>query len=216
MFTPLFSTQRREGTEAQREQSEKNVPAGHFHTSYLVFAPSRLCAFALGSSRLALAGCNAFVLSRFASNPKIVTRFVDVPSRMTIMAAPARQMPQALGPFEQLRLAREVVRSEGQTLLALADRLGEEFCHAAALLHSARGSVIVSLGAFTSVPVCCVGNADKIAPGSVAFADVTAVLANFGGPANPNGTSVGDADCNGAINFADITAVLANFNMPCP
>jgi len=27
-------------------------------------------------------------------------------------------------PFEQLRLAREVVRIEGQTLLALADRIG--------------------------------------------------------------------------------------------
>jgi arabinose-5-phosphate isomerase len=47
-------------------------------------------------------------------------------------------------PFEQLRLARQVVRTEGQTLLALAERLGEEFCHAVALLRSARGSVIVS------------------------------------------------------------------------
>jgi hypothetical protein len=82
--------------------------------------------------------------------------------------------------------------------------------------RAVRGSVIVSLGAFTAVPPCCVGNADKIAPGAVAFADVTAVLANFGGAANPNGTSVGDADCNGAINFADVTAVLANFNMLCP
>jgi len=46
------------------------------------------------------------------------------------MAAPARQAPLPLSPFEQLRLAREVVRTEAQTLLALADRLGEEFCHA--------------------------------------------------------------------------------------
>jgi len=52
--------------------------------------------------------------------------------------------PDPLSPFEQLRLAREVVRTEGQTLLALADRLGEEFCHAVALLASIRGSVIVS------------------------------------------------------------------------
>ncbi len=52
--------------------------------------------------------------------------------------------PERLSPFEQLRLAREIVRSEGQTLLALADRLGEEFCHAVALLASIRGSVIVS------------------------------------------------------------------------
>src|SRR6478736_6831868 len=59
------------------------------------------------------------------------------------MAAPLRA-PDPLSPFEQLRLAREIVRTEGQTLLALADRLGEEFCHAVALLESTRGSVIVS------------------------------------------------------------------------
>jgi arabinose-5-phosphate isomerase len=46
--------------------------------------------------------------------------------------------------FEQLRLARHVVRAEGQTLLALAERLGEEFCRAIAVLSAARGSIIVS------------------------------------------------------------------------
>jgi arabinose-5-phosphate isomerase len=60
------------------------------------------------------------------------------------MAAPARQAPDPLSPLAQLRLGREVLRVEGQTLLALADRLGEEFCHAAALVYSTRGSVIVS------------------------------------------------------------------------
>src|SRR2546423_13455005 len=59
------------------------------------------------------------------------------------MAAPLRA-PDPLSPLEQLRLAREIVRTEGQTLLALADRLGEEFCHAAALIAATRGSVIVS------------------------------------------------------------------------
>jgi arabinose-5-phosphate isomerase len=59
-------------------------------------------------------------------------------------AASVRATDRALSPFEQLRLAREVVRGEGQTLLDLADRLGEEFCHAAALLAATRGSVIVS------------------------------------------------------------------------
>jgi arabinose-5-phosphate isomerase len=63
---------------------------------------------------------------------------------MTTMAAPARPAPDPLSPYEQLRLGREVIRTEGQTLLAVADRLGEEFCHAAALLASTRGSVIVS------------------------------------------------------------------------
>jgi len=60
------------------------------------------------------------------------------------MAAPLRHAPEELTPFEQLRLAREIVRTEGQTLLALADRLGEEFCHAVALLAATKGSVIVS------------------------------------------------------------------------
>jgi arabinose-5-phosphate isomerase len=60
------------------------------------------------------------------------------------MAVPQRVAPEALSPFEQLRLGREVVRAEGQTLLALADRLGEEFCHAATLISASRGSVIVS------------------------------------------------------------------------
>jgi arabinose-5-phosphate isomerase len=60
------------------------------------------------------------------------------------MAAPLRNAPEELTPFEQLRLAREIVRAEGQTLLALADRLGEEFCHAVALLAATKGSVIVS------------------------------------------------------------------------
>src|SRR2546423_15593552 len=59
------------------------------------------------------------------------------------MAAPLRA-PDPLSPLEQLRLAREIVRTEGQTLLALADRLGEEFCHAVDLLAATRGSVIVS------------------------------------------------------------------------
>lgn len=60
------------------------------------------------------------------------------------MAAPARAISRGLSAFEQLRLARDVVRGEGQTLLALADRLGDSFCQAAGLISAARGSVIVS------------------------------------------------------------------------
>jgi hypothetical protein len=65
-----------------------------------------------------------------------------------------------------------------------------------------------------AVPPCCPGNADKL-PGQVTFADVTAVLQSFGLPANPNGTTPGDADCNGVINFADITNVLQFFLFTC-
>lgn len=66
-----------------------------------------------------------------------------------------------------------------------------------------------------SIPTCCPGNADKATPGSVNFADLTAVLANFGRPAFSTGVSEGDADCNGIVNFADVTNVLANFLAPC-
>ena len=50
----------------------------------------------------------------------------------------------SLSPFEQLRLAREIVRSEAQALVGLADSLGDEFCQAAKLICDCRGSVIVS------------------------------------------------------------------------
>lgn len=60
------------------------------------------------------------------------------------MGLPQKIAPEALSPFEQLRLGREIVRTEGRTLLTLADRLGDEFCEAVALLASSRGSVIVS------------------------------------------------------------------------
>ena len=50
----------------------------------------------------------------------------------------------AIGPQEQLRYAREVVRLEGQALLELAGRLDERLAEAAGLLFACRGSVIVS------------------------------------------------------------------------
>lgn len=64
------------------------------------------------------------------------------------------------------------------------------------------------------VNTCCPGNADKVAPGSVTFSDVTTVLANFGAT-YPNGNGAGDSDCNGSVNFSDITSTLANFNNIC-
>jgi arabinose-5-phosphate isomerase len=60
------------------------------------------------------------------------------------MAVSLAHAPDFDSPLEQLRLARQIVRSEGQTLLSLADRLGDDFCSAVALLRQARGSVIVS------------------------------------------------------------------------
>lgn len=58
-------------------------------------------------------------------------------------------------------------------------------------------------------PPPCPGDANN--DGVVNFADVTDVLANFGGVG-----PAGDADHDGDVEFADVTAVLANFNVPCP
>lgn len=63
-----------------------------------------------------------------------------------------------------------------------------------------------------SVP-CCTGNADKVAPGVVEFADVVSVLANFGGGYGVTGP--GDSNCDGNVNFDDVVAVLANFGTAC-
>ncbi len=46
--------------------------------------------------------------------------------------------------FEQLRFARDVLRSEGQAVIDLADRLQDEFCLAIDLLANCRGNVIVT------------------------------------------------------------------------
>jgi hypothetical protein len=59
----------------------------------------------------------------------------------------------------------------------------------------------------------CLGDADG--NGSVNFADVTNVLANFGNNYAP-GTGPGDADLDGSVTFADVTSVLANFGTTCP
>ncbi len=77
-----------------------------------------------------------------------------------------------------------------------------------------RGGGGFVIGPCVVVPPCCLGNANKT-PGIVNFGQVLTVLANFGSPANPNGTSVGDANCDGFINFLDVLVVLANFGDIC-
>jgi len=51
---------------------------------------------------------------------------------------------RSLSRFEQLRYGRQVIRQEGEALMALASRLHEEFCDAVDLLWDCRGSVIVT------------------------------------------------------------------------
>jgi|TARA_B100000809_G_C15130542_1_gene528239 arabinose-5-phosphate isomerase len=50
----------------------------------------------------------------------------------------------AISPFEQIRLAREVISTEGNSLLSLAQRIDSEFCRAIELILSCDGCVIVS------------------------------------------------------------------------
>jgi len=59
------------------------------------------------------------------------------------MSTEAVSHSASLSPFEQLRLAREILHTEGQAVLSLSDRLGDEFCQAVDLLFHCRGSVIV-------------------------------------------------------------------------
>ena len=47
-------------------------------------------------------------------------------------------------PFEQLQFAREILRSEGQAVLDLADQLQDEFCQVVELLSRCSGNVIVT------------------------------------------------------------------------
>lgn len=60
------------------------------------------------------------------------------------MSTEAASRLTPLSRFEQIRLAREILRTEGQALLALSERLGDDFCRAVDVLFHCRGSVIVS------------------------------------------------------------------------
>jgi arabinose-5-phosphate isomerase len=51
--------------------------------------------------------------------------------------------PDALSPFEQLRLARQIIQQESRTLRDVAQRLDSQFCRAVEYLYRCRGSVIV-------------------------------------------------------------------------
>ncbi len=81
--------------------------------------------------------------------------------------------------------------------------------------RSARGALIIRIGAFIPDIACCPGNADKLSPPVVNFADITAVLSNWNTNFNTT-TGPGDANCDGIVNFSDITAVLSNWNAQCP
>lgn len=56
----------------------------------------------------------------------------------------AASKPHGITRFEQLRLARDVLRAEGDALLTLARQLPESFCDAVDLLSRCTGSVVVT------------------------------------------------------------------------
>ncbi|MCO6455053.1 MAG: KpsF/GutQ family sugar-phosphate isomerase [Pirellulaceae bacterium] len=60
------------------------------------------------------------------------------------LSADAARPGDALSPLEQLNFARQILRIEGQAVLALAGRLPGEFCRALELLYRCEGSVIVT------------------------------------------------------------------------
>jgi hypothetical protein len=86
--------------------------------------------------------------------------------------------------------------------------LNDQTLLARGVVQPARSNVVLA----TAPP--CPGDADD--SGSVNFADITSVLANFGAVygASPV-TGPGDADRSGSVTFADITTVLANFGTVC-
>lgn len=109
------------------------------------------------------------------------------------MTSAVRSAANSWGPFAQLRLARDVVRGEGQTLLDLADRLGDAFCQAADLLYAARGSVIV----------CGIGKAGLIGQKLVATLASTGTRSHFLHPAE---AVHGDL---GRVHLDDVALILS-------
>jgi arabinose-5-phosphate isomerase len=60
------------------------------------------------------------------------------------MSTDASRVVDPFGPLEQLRLARQILRIEGQAVTALAERVHGEFCQALDLIFGCEGSVIVT------------------------------------------------------------------------
>jgi arabinose-5-phosphate isomerase len=67
---------------------------------------------------------------------------MDVREDMSMSGDPVLK-PDTLSPFEQLRLARQIIEQESRTLLDVAERLDSQFCRAVDYLYRCRGSVIV-------------------------------------------------------------------------
>ena len=60
------------------------------------------------------------------------------------MSALAASTRLPLSPERQLELARTILHAEAQSVLALSQRLGDDFCRAVKMICDSRGCVIVS------------------------------------------------------------------------
>lgn len=117
---------------------------------------------------------------------------------------------------------QELERAPDFTPDTFLDRAGVLFAPGALGVNerSARAVMLVRLGQFMDEKApdeCCIGNADRVTPGTVNFDDLTTTLANWGATYGPGvSQSLGDADCSGVVDFQDVTAVLAAWGASCP
>ncbi|MDX2115724.1 MAG: hypothetical protein SFZ24_08935 [Planctomycetota bacterium] len=138
-----------------------------------------------------------------------------------VLKRPSNSIEFRYGSFSTLMNLADISTLDGdqaEAFVGVEDETGLNGRNIAIDASFLTGNKSVSLalaGTPNCAPVCCQGNASKTTNGTPAadvdFADISAVLANFNQPANPNGTSVGDANCDGQVNFADVSNVLGNF-----
>ncbi len=81
------------------------------------------------------------------------------------------------------------------------------------IVMSVAGVTDVPLAVIVVPPPHCAGDANG--SGTVDFADITAVLSNWGASFTPGSGGAGDANDDGAVDFADITSALSNWNSLC-
>lgn len=114
----------------------------------------------------------------------------------------------AAGANPVLLLAADVDLAGGQTLRDDLIVLNDQTLLGRGVTEPARSTVVLA------VPPPCPGDATN--DGVVNFADITAVLGNFGTVYGaPPATGPGDADGNGTVSFGDVASVLANFGTTC-
>jgi hypothetical protein len=161
---------------------------------------------------------NTFVLP--APAPPVILdppsdQSIDTGDTLTLISTIAGRGPWTIQWFRGMTLLEDGGRISGATTdsLTIIDAESSDEGEFRLVATNDCGPSEASANVTVAPPPFCPGdaNGDRI----VNFADVTAVLANFGADYSP-GTGPGDADGGGAVNFADVTAVLSNWGLPCP